>query len=267
MGKVTLVSPYGFKERMLLVGGGGVGKTNAVLSIARKVKGKFWVIEDDVSPAYQRALETDFCDLTNVDVTEVNGWEEFAAELAKAVEKGNPEEDWLVIDSVSPSWDAVAAWYNDMVHEGKSLSEYMVEVRARTANLNAFQSEFGADGKYQFINKEYFEKVYGELRKWKGHLIITAEADLLSDKERDQSIKDVFGHTGVKPKGQKKLHHVTHTVLVLGKRGPGDYWMTTGKDRNRSDMERQSVRDFAVDYLKGVAGWKLKVERDQEEAA
>lgn len=263
---VWLESPYGFKEKMLLVGGGGVGKSNAVLSVARRVKGQFWVIENEVSPSYQRALETDFVDIQDrVTVDEVAGWEEFAETLARVVEHADAAQDWLVIDSVTPTWDDVQIWYNRQVHNGKSLADHMIEMRAKAENTGAFQKEFGGDGKFGFINAEYFEKCYGQLKKWKGHLIMTAEADAIRSDEKDQSIKDVFGHTGIKPKGQKKLHHVTHTALVMGKRAAGDYWMTTAKDRNRREMEREKVQDFATDYLKGVAGWKLKVQKDQEQ--
>lgn len=262
---IGLESPFKFRERMLLTGGGGAGKTTAVLSIARRmVVGKMWVIDNDFSYSYARALDTEFTDVRDsgrVEVIEVgDGWEEMVEAVARVLREGDHADDWLVVDSSSPTWDAVQSWYTEKII-GKSLADYMVDVRKSTDNMKDFNKVLAADGRWQFINKEYFESFYGAIRNWRGHLILTAEAQALSSQAGDEE-RELYGHLGVKPKGQGRLHHICHTNLLLVKRGHGQWAMTTIKDRNRKEMERQPVNDFALDYLKGVAGWKVKVVAD-----
>jgi hypothetical protein len=141
----------------------------------------------------------------------------------------------------------------------------MVEVRKGTDNMKEFNKVLAADGRWQFINKEYFENFYGQLRKWRGHLVLTAEAQALSSQASEEE-RDLYGHLGVKPKGQGRLHHICHTNLLLVKRGHQQWTATTIKDRNRTEMERMTVNDFALDYLKGVAGWKVKITQDADTA-
>jgi hypothetical protein len=260
---IKLESPWKFRERMLFTGGGGAGKTEAVLSIARRLsKGKMWVIDNDFSYAYERALETTYTDVRDegrVEVIEVgDGWEPLVEATARVMREGDHNDDWLVVDSASPTWDAVQGWYAQQVMGG-SLAEYMVELRKNSADMKEFNKALAADGRWQFINKEYFDKFYGVIRNWRGHLILTAEAAAIGRDESDE-IKEVFGHLGYKPKGQGRLHHIGHTNLFFVKRGHDRWTVTTVKDRNRQEVERMDVKDFAMDYLRGIAGWKVVVE-------
>lgn len=262
---ITLESTLPFKERILLFGGGGVGKTTAVLSVARRVtKGKFWVIDNDFSYAYERALATDFADVdrSRIELIEVgDGWEDMKAALERVLAESTSNDDWLIVDSLSPTWDAVQSWFSQTVI-GSSFSEYIVELRAKVSDMSEFNKILAADGRWQFINKEYFEGFYGPLRRWKGHYILTAEGKALSG-QADEEEKELYGHLGVAPVGQKRLKHLCHTNLYLAKKGHGAFVMTTAKDRNREDQERVEVKDFALDYLRGVAGWKVVLPKKQ----
>jgi hypothetical protein len=265
MGGITLESPYIFRERTILFGGGGAGKTNAVLSIMRRVRsGKFWITDNDISAAYQRALETDFADILDehFDLNEVEpGWEPFVESIQRTVREGDPKVDWLIADSVTPSWDDVQSWYAQTVM-GMSFAEYVAKVRSDANNMTEFNKVMAADGRWQIINKEYFEKFYGALRKWKGHFILTAEAQALS-RDAGEEERELYGHLGVRPKGQGRMHHVAHTTILLSKRGHGQYVASTAKDRNRMEMDKLDYgEDFAMGYLKGVAGWQVRVVKD-----
>lgn len=265
-GRVTLVTPYGFRERLCIFGGGGVGKTNAVLSIARRLNtGKMWVLDNDYSWAYARALETDFADVDTArfDINEIGpDWDALTGGLDRILELGDHDNDWLVVDSVSPTWDAVQSWYAQNVM-GKELPEYLADLRRESETMKDFNKVLAADGRWQFINKEYFAKFYGALRNWRGHFILTAEAATLSREAGDEE-RELYGHLGVKPKGQGRMHHVAHTTLFMAKKAQGQYTLTTVKDRNRTEVERLPIGDFAMDYLKSVAGWSVKIVKDVE---
>lgn len=256
---MKITSPYRFKERILLFGGGGVGKTTSVLSIARHTaEGKFWIIDNDYSLAYERALATEFDDIDpdRVEIIEVDAdWEECCNALTRVLEEGDPDAgDWLVFDPFSPTWDYVQAWMSQQVH-GADIDAHIVKLRAEADDIKAFNKELTESMNWQIINRTYSERMYKALRKWKGHLILVAEAKATSRNDDDEQT-ELFGHLGLKPAGQGRLHHVASTNIMLAKAGHGIYKMSTAKDRNRDEMERVQFDNFALDYLRDVAGWE-----------
>jgi hypothetical protein len=255
---MKLRTPHKFKERILLFGGGGVGKTTAVCSIAAHLAdGKMWVIDNDYSLAYERALATDFTEAEErVEVIEVDAdWEECVAAIERVIAEGDPEHDWLVIDPFSPLWQYVQTWMSRRVH-GADIDEYMIDLRAESSDRKEFAKSLGESMNWPIVDRVWTERVLKNLRKWKGHLVLVCEATETSTKFDDEDTKDLFGHLGVKPAGQKRSHHIASTNLLLTKIGHGKYAMTTAKDRNREELTRAEVTDFGLDYLRDVAGWE-----------
>lgn len=261
---VVLESPWGFRERVILFGAGGSGKTNAILKILERTTGKFWILDNDISAAYGRALETDFAHvpMERFEIIELDGgWNEFVEKLNYVLEHADPKNDWIVVDSATPTWDDAQSWFTETTMD-MTYAEYVAKVRAETSNVSDFSKVLAADGRWTIINKEYFEKFYGALKRWKGHFILTAEVTALG-KDADETERELFGHLGVFPKGQKRLHYIGHTTILLSKRAKGAYTATTIKDRNREEMEYfEYGDDFAIGYLKNIAGWKAKVVKD-----
>lgn len=266
--RITLESPWGYRERVLLTANAGSGKTHSVLSILRRInKGKMWILDNDFSFAYRRALETPppmgFADVdaSRYELMEISDdWLDLKDTLATVLTKGDHEDDWLVIDSCSPTWDAVQTWYSKELR-GESLATHMREMRKQAADAKEYAQLVSASANWNDINAEYFDGFYGAIRKWKGHLILTAEAKATS-KNDEEAVLDMFGHLGIKPAGQKRLAFLAHTNLVLAKKGHGAFVAYTAKDRNREEMERMPVADFAMDYLKTIAGWKIKMVKE-----
>lgn len=254
---IKLQSPHRFPERFLLFGGAGSGKTNTVLNIASHLaEGTMHVLDADYSSPYDRALATEFEDAADrVDVHLADPeWEPFTEALAEIVTEGDPQTDWLVIDPLSPTWDAVQNWYLEQVY-GHDLAAHIVKVRAEAEDMKEYNKQLTEDMNWSAVKKEYAKKVYGQIRKWKGNLILIAEGKAISDRD-GEDVKRLYGPLGVKPSGESRTPHIAATNLFL-EQGRRDVWkMTSVKDRNRVPMDKTEVDDFGLDYLVGIAGWE-----------
>lgn len=257
---VLLRSPHPFPERLLLFAGGGGGKTEAILQIARHIAlGHMYVYENDISFAYDRALATTFQDVDEagkLTLSHSEGtWENTLELVGKMVAEADEDAgDWLVLDSMTPTWEQVRSWYLQQVY-GEDAAGYMVQLKHEHADdLTAYSKALADSMNYDIINKEY-NKLYNLLFSWKGNLAVTAEAAAISTRDGAEEAM-LFGHLGFKPGGQKRLHHIASTNLFLVHKSRAVWLMSTAKDRNREDMENEEVGNFALDYLVSYAGWK-----------
>lgn len=253
---MILESPINVPERMLLYGHGGSGKSTAALSVLRYTAGDMYVIDTDYSHSYERAIATEFSDIDesrlHVEAVDSDSWEEILPAVRKQAEAAQ-KGDWLVLDSITPTWGAVQSSYIRRRHGEDFLDAFAL------SGVDASRSREDADMNWTAINAEY-NKLYKALMGSPANVIITAEQDAIGDKD-DAKVKTVFGGVGFKPKGQKSLGHVTHTVLLLSKTRVGEYQFTTVKDRGVKDVEDKKIIDFGRDYLLGTAGWRVvKVE-------
>lgn len=258
---IKLQSPYAFPERFLLYGGGGVGKTEIVLNIASHLaEGKMYVLDGDYSDPYTRALETTYAEVKDVVKHEVmeDDWKPFTEQLASMVDRGNPEVDWLVIDPCGPiTWDMVQDWYLITVY-GEDVAAHLTTLRMQHAaddDLKAFHDELAEHMNWPVIKKEYGRRMWNVIRKWHGHLIITAEAKKTGNRDDDDE-KMLYGPIGFKPAGERRMTHVGATNLFLDHPRHGVWRATTIKDRQRPEMDKVDIGDFGLDYLVGYAGWE-----------
>lgn len=233
---MTYQPPTERRERILLFGVQGVGKSEAVLSIAKRCSpSPIHVIDTEM--AYSALLT----DETNVVYHPVllDDWVELMQGVA-AARKVATKDSWLVIDSMSSSWDAIQAHALD--------NDWTDKERG------------GVD--WLRINREHI-KLYRAILSWPGHVLMTARSKELALPKpsgkggESKQVMTVFGMYGVKPAGQKDIGHIPpHTVILLTKSRVGEFQMTTVKDRKRKEVENQPVRDFARDYLMKLGGWK-----------
>lgn len=292
---ITLRPKLSARERILGFGVQGTGKSNALLTIARKCPTDTFYVMDNDYGSYIRLLETDFTDIMAREPTEDIGKleEEIEKEASKAhkqapssvVIHGNvvvfdidmydwepylvvtpvvvrrmSRDDWMVVDNLTVPWDSVQNWYTEKVFD-QGIDEYFLEARIKKASsknqkeresssLNALEGWVD----WSVINPQMF-KFYATLLKCPGHQYWTAETAKL-DKDEDKEVRAVYGPYGVKPKGQKKLPHMPHTVLLMTKSRAGEYELTTIKDRGREELVGVECGNFVVDYLQKVAGWR-----------
>src|SRR5690606_8084923 len=111
---------------------------------------------------------------------------------------------------------------------------------------------------WDLVKKEY-ARFWRTIKRWKGHMALTAEAKQIGYWEKDDAdAQRTYGRIGYFPNGQDKIRHAMATTLYLA-HPKGDRWtMTTVKDRGREEMDKAELEDFAEDYLVEVAGWRKK---------
>jgi AAA domain-containing protein len=237
-------------ERILLFGQSGMGKSRAGLSIARRTKGKVWVIDSDFE-AWARSLEHN-PDIDNVVVENALDWAEYKSALTKFEGMVSPG-DWLVVDMVGPAWDAAQQFFIKEIH-GVGDDEYFIaqrkDLKAGSKNLGALSGWLD----WPVINRIYRNWIINLLRL-PCHLIATTTLERVNQETDERTVRDAFGPLGGKPGGQKLLAHQFHTVLLMHK-AAGQWVMTTAKDREREFIVAKPVSDFAVSYLMSVAKWR-----------
>lgn len=263
--KTMLVRDHRYPERILLFGPGGVGKTTAVGTIAAyDPSAHMWVIDTDVSFAYQRLIWTEVPFTEDQwTIFEVGDWDDFTKAMDTVLKDGDPNKDWLIIDNITWCWVEVQSWFSDQVH-GVDIDDFLISVRKSVKGDRAeVQKAIAENTNWDIINKTYNRKVNAMLHKWRGNLICVAEADETVKKDGDNRDTGVYTPFGLKPRGQKGIHYTMRTTILLKKNKKGDYAMYSIKDQGREDMDGMVVTTpddggFAVEYLKEVAGWSMK---------
>lgn len=256
---VTYQTTMRTRERILAFGAQGTGKSNAILTVAAKTPtAQFHVIDNDYSESYNRALDLEYqsCDNVIVHRTDPDNWAELRDTVADVVPQVGVD-DWLVVDSMTPTWAAVQSWFISEVH-GQDEDAYFMEVRKAKQAAKKDSKSLGAlEGwmDWPVINRAY-KRLYSMLQGCKGHLYMTAEMRSISEDD-DKEVRGRFGPYGVKPDGQKRLGYFPSTVLLFTKSRAGEYALTTVKDRNRVELEAEGFENFLKDYMVKVAGWKM----------
>lgn len=288
---MTLRSTGRSKERILVYGMEGVGKSQAALDVASRIAPDHTLYVIDNDNAWDRMLEGQTAagetvqvatewrwdgkrwqeddrwavDGGNVVVYHADGWVANTSAIELVAEQAGPD-DWCCIDSGSALWSDVQAWFTEQVF-GTSMEDYFMQVRMEKRRAAESEKALGAlDGwvDWPVINAQYKGKVMKFLVTPPCHLIVTAEQDDVSSGQvkgrdlEDKETKALYGGQQVKPRGQKRMGHNMQTIIRLAKRA-GDRWTaTTVKDRGgREAMDNDEVTDrgFAEWYLEEIAGW------------
>lgn len=256
---VKLSSPHPFRERILLYGGGGAGKTNAAITlIEHACAGRAYIVETDYTASWARAIYSDFPEiegLVEIRNPDVN-WDAWTAELEEVVSKADPDVDWIVIDSISPTWEMCQNWWLEQMY-GSDLPRHMAQLKKEYGNDSKGYGRAVTDTmNWPLVKKEYAARVIAPLQRWKGHLVVTAEAKAVGDLDNDE-VKMLYGPVQMKPSGEGRLMYLASTNVQLAHPKRGVWVATTVKDRNREEMDKEPFEDFGLEYLTETAGWEI----------
>lgn len=251
--KITTDGP---RERILLMGAAGSGKSQAVLSIARNTDAKVHVLDTELD-VYER-LAHGAEGLEGIVPTGVMP-DDWRAMLAWAEETSTKvsRDDWVVVDSITPAWSAAQVWFSEEII-GEHLADMMVKARKQITEDDKNVNPFEGWTDWSVINAQYAKFMNRLLRaNAKGaHLLFTAEIDVLQKDNETKETRALFGKLGVKPRGNKRLPHVPHDIIMMRQMRTG-WEMETAKVQGERAEVNGAVSDFAKQYLLGVGGWKV----------
>lgn len=245
-------------ERILAFGAEGAGKTYAWFCVAIKTTGHFYVLDTDMT--VDPFLDGGRFDAAADRITSFVPME-FGEALDQAAQwrKEATKDDWLVIDRLDWAWEAAQDEFSDRVFgvdSDEHFLAYREQVEAKKADgKKSSKSPFDGMQDWPTIKKRH-ARLIKTLLTWPGHVYVTT-----AEKEVNQDFDDAdtfrqYGRIGAKPAGEKKNGHAMRTVLRFQGNNPQTWRVTTVKDRERDQLDGKGVSDFAMDYLKKVAGWK-----------
>jgi hypothetical protein len=262
------------RERILVIGGTGDGKTSALLSIAawhqkRGSDARFYVVSSG-DLAYEQMLSAPAYEhLTNVeyeDCFEYPEWMDvgrgFLKAAKKRAEKQDSSEDWLVVDLYSSLWTVVQDYYITGVR-GEDGDDFWTAAAKSAEGSNSGWALY-EDINWQVANKLYREFSQRVMGRWPGHVLaISAVKPVDREKggkvaEGDANIAEWFGRLGVKPGGQKDMAYEFRDIVLTKKLANGGFTLTTAKARERDEVLKGEGwdRDFYQKFLMKVCGWK-----------
>lgn len=248
---MILQPPSRVRERVLLYGPPGAGKSLSVKAIAKRITpNKIYVLDSDM--AWDRMLDAD--DPGNVEVFPTYDWADYDSNLKK-VQSAAQRDDWIVVDMIGPAWDAVQAHFVEQVFH-QDIAEYFLQARKQlkgSANLGALAGWTD----WPVINAMYRGWSNRLIQRSNCHVLAITKADKVNADTDSKDIKQLFGGFAAgKPSGQKHLAHLFHTVMLMQKAGQDRWVMSTAKDREREMVLDKGVSDFALQYLVQVAKWR-----------
>lgn len=272
---MALRAPTRRRERILLYGPAGGGKSTAWLDVAEwshKTKATIRMPVLDTDKAWDDMAPYDDHLDKIVEPFACPDWDSIRSSIRKIEAGGYEPDDILVVDMAHRIWDRAQEGFFEQVF-GKEIDEFFV--MAQRDRQKAISGEYGTN--WQAINKMYaaFSKLI--MNSFPGHVIVcTSGARIWQDDkgsithEGDRKLVVTypdFAKIGYRPQGQKDLPHAFRTILFLQDSPAGWRW-STAKERNppgssegdpgyRAYYAGEQMKSFTKNYLIKVAGWKL----------
>jgi hypothetical protein len=257
-------APSGRRERVLLYGRSGSGKSSAWLSLASWAEDTDTALTihlGDTDHAYDAVADipeiSSHVSCTDLDVNEYPQWLEWAKETRVKVSR----DDWVVVDMIDKAWLGAQTHFWYQMSNGDPLADVYLR------NQKAIDSK-GEDGEYMggshganwgIINK-YYGAFFQQVVSMPCHVMCIAPAAQIRDDSKPEE-KNQW-KIGWKPQGQKDLPHGFHTVLFAAETADRGWVYTSIRERGpigrvgRRMLKGERVEDFVVTYLMGVAGWR-----------
>jgi len=283
----------GMRERILVGGAPGCGKTFAWATIARaQPNHKFYVIDPD--DGTRRVLyekdekgERVFPDLSNIEYyltpkwyaagstkvgtpasisklpdVELKAFQCGIADAWKIIKPKTKPGDWIVLEHLGSIWDRVQDGFADEVFQ-KDIGQYFLEKRkvlaAGSKRLDALEGWTD----WQVVNKMHNDDFIVPICfENPAHVFMTSSVSMTEkNSKEDAEIKAFYGETLIRFDGQKRSPFRTQTMLLFRRAGRKDakFIMNTfQKDRGRAWMEDEEWSDFYWEYLITNAEWETE---------
>lgn len=274
-----LVQPGNLREKILLPGDAGAGKTSDWLSIAWWAKQSddtrttFYVLDTDDEAVLQvmnedkyegmlRSVNGEEVDPTgNIVLHSAYEWPEYQAFSNKttwddSVASKAVAGDWIVLDFVTHAWTAAQEGFlHDAANKTRGEVLYAAGVKG-ASGWDMFKEEFN----WNAINGAYFDFIKPILLMSRAHVFMTAEMEVIQEGSKiTPDNKEHLAQFGkYKAVGQKKLAYQCRSYLRKQRLARGRVLFTNGKDRARQELDGETVSpDFFTTYLKNVAKWEV----------
>lgn len=235
-------------ERGLIIGGMGVGKSEAICALMKRLPNShFHAVDTDDSLEYQIAggwPEIEAVGNYTVHAADANDWTATIEAVEAAADAITPG-DWFTYDCSSEAWQAVQ-------QHGRDQEWWRLDKNSKPIPNDLDWVRVNAD----------FARIYNAFKqvgRQGGHVLVTSDVDALGDKDEKQ-MRVVFGPFGVKPRGQKTMWRQFHSIVLLRRTRQSGWSITTVRERAKARelLDEDEIDDFAKDYLMRVAGWKMR---------
>lgn len=261
------------RERIILYGSFGAGKTSAVLCIAALAlktssDATFYWLDSDhglddmlmgerfqqLHPDNGGNLRPIYLETAENGVARMTEWEEALGKVKVDACQG----DWVVVDTISQLRATGADWYvADRFDRtmAAQLDERDKQIRAKTDRKASW--DLYTDVDYRIVNPKVAELEKPLTLNSPAHVVyIAREKQIDMSREQDPRVKRDFGQYGYRPDMDMNLPYRCRTTLRLTR--ISESWeMTTVKDREREQMVSKPFTNFAIQFLCQVAGWRM----------
>lgn len=254
------------RERILVGGAPGTGKTYGWLTIARMLpQVTFHVLDPD--DGVRRVKDADFPDVKNLnyyltptwfgepkvdDSVTVCGISNALTTIRKVVKPN----DWIILEMLSSFWSlAQGGFVEEVFNEG--IGEYFLqarkELRTNAKRLEALRGWTDWSVINKMHNDDFMNVVCYRLP---AHVYMTTSVSIASQAgEEDAEVRAFYGDSKIRFEGQKYTPWRAQSVLLFHKDRAGWKYSTFLKDRGRTFVDAEPLYSFAEQYLVGVAGW------------
>jgi len=266
------------RERILLAGAPGSGKTYSWLTIAEALpKSTFWVI--DPEDGVERNRLDFFPDVKNIkyyftpywtkELSKIglDRWEGGVMEAFKEIKEKVKENDWVIVEALGALWDMAQGGFVDQVFD-KGIGEYFLEARlefqklaksGKGTRLNALEGFKDWVVIKKMHNDDLIVPICYQLHV---HSIFTSSLSITQRGEaskEDADIQSFYGDSLIRVDGEKRNPFRVQTIIACrGTPKKGFMLNTMFKERGkRKWLEDAKNVNFFYQYLVSVAGWSV----------
>lgn len=264
------------REMINIFGLPKIGKTHQFFNIARwhqelESDAMFYAINTDNRFGVVHAGD-DFEHLTNMVYEDCQSIGDAYA-LAKSYHGVLRNQDWMCVDLQDDLWAYCQDEYAKLRSKAVGVDMDTVgELYAASGDTTKYPI---SGWEWQTPNARFRGLANTFLVRGKGHrFIISRQADIMEpsagmkEDALTKMARQMFGHIGVKPAGQKEdpfrwnsVLHITgagerkQRIATAGEGWKRRRWM--GEKLTSGQVRGEDLKDFFLDYLVGVAGWEM----------